>query len=89
MIKKRPPDDPVYTKFNTIGFHSYKYDTVIQVFQNNSVNIAACMDPDIPKIQIEPSVEDRKGKIEFIFFSSIWCCVAKVYIHLVKLKSVL
>ncbi|MEQ2260725.1 hypothetical protein XENORESO_003285 [Xenotaenia resolanae] len=43
----------------------YKYDTVIQVFQNNSVNIPACVDPvktvDMPEIQIEPSVGDNKG----------------------------
>ncbi|XP_069012755.1 solute carrier organic anion transporter family member 1C1-like [Embiotoca jacksoni] len=43
----------------------YKYDTVIQVFQNDSVSIAACVDPlktlDVPDIQIEPSVEDNKA----------------------------
>ncbi|XP_071358906.1 solute carrier organic anion transporter family member 1C1-like [Trachinotus anak] len=42
----------------------YKYDTVIQVFQNDSVNIAACVDPlktlEVPEIQIEPSSEDNK-----------------------------
>uniref|UniRef100_UPI0037E76F1F solute carrier organic anion transporter family member 1C1-like n=1 Tax=Semicossyphus pulcher TaxID=241346 RepID=UPI0037E76F1F len=40
----------------------YKYDTVIQVFQNDSVNIAACVDPleKEDEIQIEPSVEDNK-----------------------------
>lgn len=41
----------------------YKYDTVIQVFQNNSINIAACADPvkiDEPEVQIDPSVEDDK-----------------------------
>ncbi|XP_030295951.1 solute carrier organic anion transporter family member 1C1 isoform X1 [Sparus aurata] len=41
----------------------YTYDTVIQVFQNDSVNIVACVDPlktdDVPEIQIEPSVEDN------------------------------
>ncbi|TMS02875.1 Solute carrier organic anion transporter family member 1C1 [Larimichthys crocea] len=40
----------------------YKYDTVIQ-FQNDSVNIAACVDPlnteHVPKIQMEPSEEDK------------------------------
>ncbi|XP_047431376.1 solute carrier organic anion transporter family member 1C1-like isoform X2 [Mugil cephalus] len=43
----------------------YKYDTVIQAFQNDSVSIAACVDPlktlDIPEIHIEPSVEDSKA----------------------------
>uniref|UniRef100_A0A668AF31 Solute carrier organic anion transporter family member n=1 Tax=Myripristis murdjan TaxID=586833 RepID=A0A668AF31_9TELE len=37
----------------------YKYDTVIQGFQNESVSIAACLDPmvqiDVPDIQIEDS----------------------------------
>uniref|UniRef100_A0A3B5BMD4 Solute carrier organic anion transporter family member n=1 Tax=Stegastes partitus TaxID=144197 RepID=A0A3B5BMD4_9TELE len=37
----------------------YKYDTVIQVFQNDSVNIAACVDPlktvEVPEVQIEES----------------------------------
>uniref|UniRef100_A0A4W6E1S9 Solute carrier organic anion transporter family member n=1 Tax=Lates calcarifer TaxID=8187 RepID=A0A4W6E1S9_LATCA len=41
----------------------YKYDTVIQVFQNDSMNIAACVDPlktsEAPEIQIEPSLEDN------------------------------
>ncbi|XP_035532416.1 solute carrier organic anion transporter family member 1C1-like [Morone saxatilis] len=41
----------------------YKYDTIIQVFQNDSVHITACADPlkteDVPEIQIEPSVEDN------------------------------
>ncbi|XP_054481055.1 solute carrier organic anion transporter family member 1C1-like [Anoplopoma fimbria] len=43
---------------------SYKYNTIIQVFQNDSVNIAACVDPlksEVPEIQIEPSVEDNKA----------------------------
>lgn len=57
---------------DTTGFHSYKYDTVIQLFQNDSVNIAACVDPmktlDAPEIQIEPTAEDHKGRNEFIFF---------------------
>ncbi|KAM4523050.1 solute carrier organic anion transporter family member 1C1 isoform 2-T2 [Fundulus diaphanus] len=43
----------------------YKYDTVIQAFQNNSVSIPACVDPlktvDMPEILIEPSVEDNKA----------------------------
>ncbi|XP_044199839.1 solute carrier organic anion transporter family member 1C1-like [Thunnus albacares] len=39
----------------------YKYDTVIQAFQNDTVNIAACVETqDVPEIQIEPSVEDSK-----------------------------
>lgn len=50
----------------TACFHSYKYDTVIQGYQNDSVNIAACADPlkteDVLEIQIEPSVEDNNGK---------------------------
>lgn len=52
----------------TTCFHSYKYDTVIQ-FQNDSVNIAACVDPlnteHVPKIQMEPSEEDKTGKFDF------------------------
>uniref|UniRef100_A0A8C9Y7G0 Solute carrier organic anion transporter family member n=1 Tax=Sander lucioperca TaxID=283035 RepID=A0A8C9Y7G0_SANLU len=42
----------------------YKYNTIIQVFQNDSANIAACTDPlktEVPEIQIEPSVEDNKA----------------------------
>ncbi|XP_042367572.1 LOW QUALITY PROTEIN: solute carrier organic anion transporter family member 1C1-like [Plectropomus leopardus] len=42
----------------------YKYNTVIQVFQNHSVNIAACADPlrtEVPEIEIEPSVEHNKS----------------------------
>ncbi|KAM9334622.1 uncharacterized protein ABDE67_021176 [Symphorus nematophorus] len=42
----------------------YKYNTVAQVFQNDSVNVAACVDPlktDVPEIQIEPSVEDSRA----------------------------
>ncbi|XP_040886035.1 solute carrier organic anion transporter family member 1C1-like [Toxotes jaculatrix] len=46
----------------------YKFDTVIQVFQNDSVNIAACADPlktlEIPEIQIEPSLEDNKACVK-------------------------
>ncbi|XP_053169715.1 solute carrier organic anion transporter family member 1C1-like [Scomber japonicus] len=39
----------------------YKYDTIIQAFQNDSVSIAACMETeDVPEIQIEPSMEDSK-----------------------------
>ncbi|TNN43001.1 Solute carrier organic anion transporter family member 1C1 [Liparis tanakae] len=43
----------------------YKYNTIIQVFQNESVNIAACVDPrktEVPEIQIEPSVENNESK---------------------------
>ncbi|XP_029317884.1 solute carrier organic anion transporter family member 1C1 isoform X2 [Cottoperca gobio] len=42
----------------------YKYNTVIQLFQNDSVNIAPCADPlktEVPGIQIQPSVEDNKA----------------------------
>ncbi|XP_022073698.1 solute carrier organic anion transporter family member 1C1-like isoform X2 [Acanthochromis polyacanthus] len=43
----------------------YKYDTVIQVYHNDSMNIAACVDPlttlEVPEIQIEPSGEDNKA----------------------------
>ncbi|XP_070785482.1 solute carrier organic anion transporter family member 1C1-like [Enoplosus armatus] len=46
----------------------YKYDTVIQVFQNDSVNIASCVDPlkteEVPEIHIEPSVEDNKACVQ-------------------------
>ena len=58
------------------GFHSYKYNTFIQVFQNDSVNLAACADPlktEVPEIQIEPSVEDNKGKtVDYIPDKSFW-----------------
>lgn len=47
-------------------FYSYKYNTVIQAFQNDTVNIGACVDPltaeDAPQIQVEPSVGDSAGK---------------------------
>ncbi|XP_023278703.1 solute carrier organic anion transporter family member 1C1-like [Seriola lalandi dorsalis] len=46
----------------------YKYDTIIQVFQNDSMNIAACVDPlktlEVPEIQIEPSLEDNKACVK-------------------------
>ncbi|XP_056280432.1 solute carrier organic anion transporter family member 1C1-like isoform X1 [Pseudoliparis swirei] len=37
----------------------YKYNTIIQVFQNESMNIAACRKTEVLEIQIEPSVEDN------------------------------
>ncbi|XP_060927589.1 solute carrier organic anion transporter family member 1C1-like [Limanda limanda] len=41
---------------------SYKYDTVIKLFQNDSVNIAACVGPpEEPAILVEPSLEDKKA----------------------------
>lgn len=46
--------------------HSYTYNTVLQVFQNDTVNIAACLDPlkteDVPPIEVEPTVDDKTGK---------------------------
>lgn len=44
----------------------YKYDTVIQAFQNDSLSIAACVDPlktldHKLEIQAEPSLEDNKA----------------------------
>ncbi|XP_033471055.1 solute carrier organic anion transporter family member 1C1 [Epinephelus lanceolatus] len=42
----------------------YKYNTVIQVYQNDTANIAACADPlktEVPEIQMEPSVERNKS----------------------------
>uniref|UniRef100_A0A3P9LWM2 Solute carrier organic anion transporter family member n=1 Tax=Oryzias latipes TaxID=8090 RepID=A0A3P9LWM2_ORYLA len=43
----------------------YKYDTVIPVLQNDSSNIAACMDPlktaDVPESLIEPPLEDKRA----------------------------
>uniref|UniRef100_A0A669B143 Solute carrier organic anion transporter family member n=1 Tax=Oreochromis niloticus TaxID=8128 RepID=A0A669B143_ORENI len=53
----------------------YKYDTVIQVFQNDNLSIAACVDPLktldlVPEIQIEPSLEDNKDS-----GSSMWIYV--------------
>uniref|UniRef100_A0A3Q4HY50 Solute carrier organic anion transporter family member n=1 Tax=Neolamprologus brichardi TaxID=32507 RepID=A0A3Q4HY50_NEOBR len=43
-----------------MGRYRYKYDTVIQVFQNDNLSIAACVDPlktldHMPEIQIEDS----------------------------------
>lgn len=47
---------------------SYKYQTVIQVFQNDTVNIAACVDPlkteDLAQIHNEPSADDNMGKTD-------------------------
>lgn len=47
---------------------SYKYHTVVQVFQNDTVNIAACVDPlkteDLAQIHIEPSADDNMGKTD-------------------------
>ncbi|KAG7215941.1 hypothetical protein INR49_031537 [Caranx melampygus] len=43
----------------------YRYDTVIQVLQNDSVNIAACVDPlEVPEIPKEPSIEDQKACVK-------------------------
>ncbi|KAK9525553.1 hypothetical protein VZT92_016246 [Zoarces viviparus] len=42
----------------------YKYNTIIRYSQNDSVNIAACVDPlttEVPEIWIEPSMEDNKA----------------------------
>lgn len=63
-------------------FHSYTYNTAIQVFHNDSVRIAACADPlatEVPEIQIR-SEEDDKGKIAElqpnghmdVFMNTIW-----------------
>lgn len=47
----------------TTVFHRYKYDTVIQSFQNHSVSIAACMETqDVSETQTQPSMEGNKGK---------------------------
>ncbi|XP_023808232.1 solute carrier organic anion transporter family member 1C1 [Oryzias latipes] len=46
----------------------YKYDTVIPVLQNDSSNIAACMDPlktaDVPESLIEPPLEDKTACVQ-------------------------
>nr|XP_019947621.1 PREDICTED: solute carrier organic anion transporter family member 1C1-like [Paralichthys olivaceus]XP_019947622.1 PREDICTED: solute carrier organic anion transporter family member 1C1-like [Paralichthys olivaceus] len=43
----------------------YKYDTVIKLFQNDSMNIAACVDTlDVPEIQGEPSLEDNQACVK-------------------------
>ncbi|XP_039456622.1 solute carrier organic anion transporter family member 1C1-like [Oreochromis aureus] len=60
-------------------FYSYKYDTVIQVFQNDNLSIAACVDPLktldlVPEIQIEPSLEDNKACVRDSG-SSMWIYV--------------
>lgn len=57
----------------------YKYDTVIQVFQNDNLSIAACVDPlktldQVPEIQIEPSLEDNKACVRDSG-SSMWIYV--------------
>ncbi|XP_042073899.1 solute carrier organic anion transporter family member 1C1 isoform X2 [Haplochromis burtoni] len=57
----------------------YKYDTVIQVFQNDNLSIAACVDPlktldHVPEIQIEPSLEDNKACVRDSG-SSMWIYV--------------
>ncbi|XP_019201914.1 solute carrier organic anion transporter family member 1C1 isoform X1 [Oreochromis niloticus] len=57
----------------------YKYDTVIQVFQNDNLSIAACVDPLktldlVPEIQIEPSLEDNKACVRDSG-SSMWIYV--------------
>lgn len=50
----------------TTGFHSYKYDTVIKVFQNDTADIVACADPlkteDALQIPIKPSVDNDTSK---------------------------
>uniref|UniRef100_A0A8C7XPL4 Solute carrier organic anion transporter family member n=1 Tax=Oryzias sinensis TaxID=183150 RepID=A0A8C7XPL4_9TELE len=49
----------------------YKYDTVIPILQNDSSNIAACMDPlktaDVPESLIEPPLEDERGSYMWIY----------------------
>ncbi|XP_030006596.1 solute carrier organic anion transporter family member 1C1 isoform X2 [Sphaeramia orbicularis] len=43
----------------------YKYDTVIQLFQNDSMSIAACADPlKQPEIEIDPPVDGSKGCVK-------------------------
>ncbi|KAK2858862.1 hypothetical protein Q5P01_003482 [Channa striata] len=46
----------------------YNYDTVLQVFQNDSVNIAACADPQkthgVPKIHRKLYVDDSKACVK-------------------------
>lgn len=47
--------------------HRYKYDTVVQVFQNDTVNFAACVDPlkiqdGSAQMEVEPTVEDQTGE---------------------------
>lgn len=45
-------------------FHSYRYNTIVTVFQNGSVNVSACvghLGTEVAQIQTEPSVEDNKG----------------------------
>ncbi|XP_034529556.1 solute carrier organic anion transporter family member 1C1-like [Notolabrus celidotus] len=55
---------------------SYKYDTIIQVFQNDSVKITACVDPLEKEggVQIEPSIEDNKACVRESG-SSMWIYV--------------
>nr|XP_046235642.1 solute carrier organic anion transporter family member 1C1-like [Scatophagus argus] len=56
----------------------YKYNTVIQAFQNDSVKITACVDPlkieDVPEIQIEPTAEDNRACVKESG-SSMWIYV--------------
>ncbi|XP_061570370.1 solute carrier organic anion transporter family member 1C1-like [Cololabis saira] len=56
----------------------YTYDTVIQVYQNDSVNIAACVDPltsaEEPAILTTPSVEDNNACVRESG-SSMWIYV--------------
>lgn len=43
----------------------YKYDTVIQSFQNHSVSIAACMETqDVSETQTQPSMEGNKACVK-------------------------
>ncbi|XP_067345994.1 solute carrier organic anion transporter family member 1C1-like isoform X1 [Channa argus] len=46
----------------------YNYDTVVQIFQNDSVNIGACADPQktfgVTKIHRKPSVEDNEACVK-------------------------
>lgn len=43
----------------------YKYDTVVQLFQNDSVNVAACVDPLMqPEIQTEPPEDDNAACVK-------------------------
>lgn len=69
----------------TAAFHSYKYDTIIQIVHNDSMNIAACLDPlkteDMPEIRIEPSLEDSRGKNDLAMKNNLHWNISDVDSH--------
>lgn len=63
-------------RFGGATFARYKYDTVVQVFQNDTASVAACVDPlkaedGGAQMEMEPTVEDTTGEKVFIVWTRL------------------